>query len=92
MMMLLTCCVVDLTNAWMRASGGAARRGPWIAFAGLDGITLDGDQVNKKGAFTGGFIDTRKSRIDAHKRSKVSMHIPLIRLSILSFILSPRVD
>ena len=34
---------------------------------GFDCITLDGDQVNKRGAFTGGFIDARRSRMEAHK-------------------------
>lgn len=37
----------------------------------LDCITLDGDQVNQKGAFTGGFIDQRRSRLEAHKAIKV---------------------
>lgn len=29
----------------------------------LNCVTLDGDQVNAKGAITGGFIDTRTSRL-----------------------------
>eukprot|EP00245_Coleochaete_scutata_P015772 TRINITY_DN7167_c0_g2_i1.p1 TRINITY_DN7167_c0_g2~~TRINITY_DN7167_c0_g2_i1.p1 ORF type:complete len:1070 (+),score=312.54 TRINITY_DN7167_c0_g2_i1:279-3212(+) len=29
----------------------------------LDSVTLEGDQVNKKGALTGGYSDTRKSRL-----------------------------
>lgn len=33
----------------------------------LDAITLDGDQVNKKGALTGGFIDRKRSRIEAQQ-------------------------
>jgi hypothetical protein len=37
---------------------------------GFDCITLDGDQVSKKGALTGGFIDARRSRMEAHKQIK----------------------
>jgi len=33
----------------------------------LNAITLDGDQVNKKGALTGGFIDNSRSRILAQR-------------------------
>ncbi|GFY55808.1 structural maintenance of chromosomes protein 3 [Trichonephila inaurata madagascariensis] len=33
----------------------------------LDCITLEGDQVSHKGALTGGYFDTRKSRLDLHK-------------------------
>ncbi|KAH8018337.1 hypothetical protein HPB51_003058 [Rhipicephalus microplus] len=33
----------------------------------LDCITLDGDQVSHKGALTGGYFDTRRSRLDLHK-------------------------
>ena len=33
----------------------------------LDCITLDGDQVSHKGSLTGGYYDTRRSRIDLHK-------------------------
>jgi structural maintenance of chromosome 3 (chondroitin sulfate proteoglycan 6) len=32
---------------------------------GVDCVTLDGDQVNKQGAMTGGFIDLSRSKIDA---------------------------
>jgi structural maintenance of chromosome 3 (chondroitin sulfate proteoglycan 6) len=31
----------------------------------LDTITLDGDQVSKKGALTGGYIDRKRSRLEA---------------------------
>lgn len=31
----------------------------------FDAITLSGDQVNKKGALTGGFIDHKRSRLHA---------------------------
>lgn len=33
----------------------------------LDCITLEGDQVSHKGALTGGYFDTRRSRLDLHK-------------------------
>jgi len=32
---------------------------------GVDCITLDGDQVNRRGAMTGGYMDISRSRIDA---------------------------
>jgi structural maintenance of chromosome 3 (chondroitin sulfate proteoglycan 6) len=32
---------------------------------GVDGITVEGDTTNKRGAMTGGFIDPRKSRLEA---------------------------
>ena len=32
---------------------------------GVDCITLDGDQVNRRGAMTGGYMDASRSRIDA---------------------------
>ncbi|KAF9290026.1 Structural maintenance of chromosomes protein 3 [Mortierella alpina] len=37
----------------------------------LDGITLDGDRIDRKGALTGGFQDTRNSRIKAIKNIKL---------------------
>jgi structural maintenance of chromosome 3 (chondroitin sulfate proteoglycan 6) len=37
---------------------------------GVDGITPDGDTTNKRGAMTGGYIDPRKSRLDAVKGVK----------------------
>ncbi|XP_025093657.1 structural maintenance of chromosomes protein 3-like [Pomacea canaliculata] len=33
----------------------------------LDCITLDGDQVSRRGALTGGYYDTRRSRLDLQK-------------------------
>ncbi|KAI0216956.1 Structural maintenance of chromosomes protein 3 [Lamellibrachia satsuma] len=33
----------------------------------LDCITLDGDQVSRRGALTGGYYDTRKSRLELQK-------------------------
>ena len=36
-------------------------------------VTLDGDQVNKRGAITGGFTDSNKSRITAMKKVKDAM-------------------
>ena len=46
---------------------------------GLNGITLDGDQVSKKGTLTGGYHDVRSSRLDIIKtikllREKFSTH------------------
>ncbi|KAK6174533.1 hypothetical protein SNE40_017790 [Patella caerulea] len=38
----------------------------------LDCITLDGDQVSRRGALTGGFYDTRRSRLDLQK-SKIEL-------------------
>ncbi|GFS26293.1 structural maintenance of chromosomes protein [Elysia marginata] len=38
----------------------------------LDCITLDGDQVSRRGALTGGYYDTRRSRLDLQK-SKVEL-------------------
>lgn len=32
---------------------------------GVDCVTLDGDTVNRRGAMSGGFVDTRRSRLDA---------------------------
>lgn len=37
---------------------------------GLNCVTLEGDQVNRKGALTGGFVDSGKSRLDAIKQIK----------------------
>ncbi|CAO3568041.1 unnamed protein product [Mortierella alpina] len=36
----------------------------------LDGITLDGDRIDRKGALTGGFQDTRNTRLKAIKNIK----------------------
>jgi structural maintenance of chromosome 3 (chondroitin sulfate proteoglycan 6) len=38
----------------------------------LDCITLDGDQVNRKGAMTGGFVDSRNSRLKLMHKLLVS--------------------
>jgi structural maintenance of chromosome 3 (chondroitin sulfate proteoglycan 6) len=35
---------------------------------GLDAITPEGDTTNKRGAMTGGYVDARKSRLDAVRR------------------------
>ncbi|KAK3937633.1 chromosome segregation protein SudA [Diplogelasinospora grovesii] len=35
---------------------------------GLDAITPEGDTTNKRGAMTGGFVDSRKSRLEAVRR------------------------
>lgn len=37
---------------------------------GYNCVTIDGDQVNRKGALTGGFYDVRTSRLDAMKNIK----------------------
>jgi hypothetical protein len=39
----------------------------------LDCVTLDGDQVNKKGAMTGGYHDSRSSRLKLIKAIKTGM-------------------
>ena len=36
----------------------------------LDCVTIDGDQVNKKGALTGGYIDSRSTRVETMKSIK----------------------
>lgn len=38
---------------------------------GINCVTMDGDQRDKKGTFTGGFIDTSRSRIAAMSAIKV---------------------
>jgi structural maintenance of chromosome 3 (chondroitin sulfate proteoglycan 6) len=40
----------------------------WSAKCDMDAITLDGDLVSRKGAISGGFVDTAKSRWAAHVR------------------------
>ena len=37
----------------------------YVRSHGLNTITLDGDKVDRKGALTGGYVDVRRSRIDA---------------------------
>src|SRR5690625_4658806 len=39
----------------------------------LDCITLDGDQVSHKGSLTGGYFDTRRSRLELHKSHSTLM-------------------
>ena len=34
----------------------------------LDGITLDGDQVSRRGALTGGYYDRSRSRLELQNR------------------------
>ena len=36
----------------------------------LDCITLEGDQVSRRGALTGGYVDNRKSRLDLYCAKK----------------------
>jgi structural maintenance of chromosome 3 (chondroitin sulfate proteoglycan 6) len=40
----------------------------WSAQHGVDAITLDGDLCSRKGALTGGYVDTSKSRLRAHAK------------------------
>ncbi|KAI5919937.1 condensin complex component SMC3 [Camillea tinctor] len=39
--------------------------GQYARSHGVHGVTPDGDTTNKRGAMTGGYIDTRKSRLEA---------------------------
>ena len=39
--------------------------GQYARSHGVNGVTMDGDRSDKKGAFTGGYIDTRHSRLEA---------------------------
>ncbi|EPB69959.1 RecF/RecN/SMC protein [Ancylostoma ceylanicum] len=34
---------------------------------GFDCVTLDGDQISRRGALTGGYIDTKRSKLELHK-------------------------
>lgn len=38
----------------------------WSTRSNMDAITLDGDLCSRKGALTGGFVDTERSRLRAH--------------------------
>ncbi|KAL7580187.1 hypothetical protein ACA910_012938 [Epithemia clementina (nom. ined.)] len=38
----------------------------------VDVLTLEGDLCSRKGAMTGGYVDAQKSRIAAHKQSKIA--------------------
>ncbi|KAL8635570.1 MAG: hypothetical protein Q9228_006950, partial [Teloschistes exilis] len=42
--------------------------GQYARSHGVNGVTIDGDRSDKKGAFTGGFLDTRHSRLDAVRK------------------------
>ncbi|KAJ9115532.1 hypothetical protein QFC22_005295 [Naganishia vaughanmartiniae] len=44
--------------------------GQYTRSHGVSAITLDGDRVDRKGALTGGYLDTRRSRLDAVRASK----------------------
>ncbi|XP_074570435.1 structural maintenance of chromosomes protein 3 [Curcuma longa] len=49
----------------------------------LDCITLEGDQVNKKGGMTGGFYDFRRSKlkfVDTVRQNKMSIHSKTLEL------------
>lgn len=45
----------------------------WGAKLGMDAITLEGDLAGRKGALTGGYVDTSKSRLKAHQNKKDAM-------------------
>ncbi|KAL8690388.1 MAG: hypothetical protein Q9218_004150, partial [Villophora microphyllina] len=42
--------------------------GQYARSHGVNGVTIDGDRSDKKGAFTGGFLDTKHSRLDAVRK------------------------
>jgi len=42
----------------------------WSSRLGMDVITLDGDLSGRKGALTGGYVDSTKSRLNAHQMQK----------------------
>lgn len=49
--------------------------GEWSSRLGMDAITLDGDLSGRKGALTGGFVDTSKSRLKAHSNKKIARDV-----------------
>ncbi|KAL8866927.1 MAG: hypothetical protein Q9174_005993, partial [Haloplaca sp. 1 TL-2023] len=42
--------------------------GQYARSHGVNGVTLDGDRSDKKGAFTGGFVDNKHSRLEAVRK------------------------
>ncbi len=42
--------------------------GQYARSHGVNGVTMDGDRSDKKGAFTGGYIDARHSRLEAVRK------------------------
>ncbi|KAL8706099.1 MAG: hypothetical protein Q9201_000801 [Fulgogasparrea decipioides] len=42
--------------------------GQYARSHGVNGVTMDGDRSDKKGAFTGGFLDTKHSRLEAVRK------------------------
>ncbi|KAL8956403.1 MAG: hypothetical protein Q9183_006307, partial [Haloplaca sp. 2 TL-2023] len=42
--------------------------GQYARSHGVNGVTIDGDRSDKKGAFTGGFLDHKHSRLDAVRK------------------------
>lgn len=42
--------------------------GQYARSHGVNGVTLDGDRSDRKGAFTGGFIDSRQSRLQGVRK------------------------
>ncbi|KAJ1353120.1 hypothetical protein KIN20_009682 [Parelaphostrongylus tenuis] len=43
---------------------------------GFDCVTLDGDQISKRGALTGGYIDTKRSKLELHKKHPLAAGKP----------------
>ena len=44
----------------------------WSKNANMDAVTMDGDEVNRKGALQGGFIDDDKSKLSSYDQMKKS--------------------
>jgi len=44
----------------------------WSQKLGMDALTLDGDLCSRKGALTGGYVDSQQSRIGANNRMKAA--------------------
>ena len=44
----------------------------WSKNANMDAVTMDGDEVNRKGALQVGFIDNDKSKLASHDQMKKS--------------------
>jgi structural maintenance of chromosome 3 (chondroitin sulfate proteoglycan 6) len=42
----------------------------WSSKLNMDAITLEGDLSGRKGALTGGYVDSNKSRLQAHRNQK----------------------
>eukprot|EP00978_Attheya_sp_CCMP212_P042511 scaffold260271_cov49-Attheya_sp.AAC.1 len=53
----------------------------WSSRSGMDAITMEGDLCSRKGALTGGFIDTSKSRLRANAEQQ-SSEVTLKKLQV----------